>query len=326
MEISYIIISYNSEKHIGKCINSILNQSHKDYEIIIRDNNSSDGTKQMIQNFCTQNRQIQLITGPNIGYAPAIMHAVKSSKGEFLAILNADAYLDSNWAQEMLSDFRKDEKIMSASGTILFPNGELQSSGGMMDKYGAIVQRGSKIFNARGIRENNFFYNDGSSFMLRRKVLDEVTFAHKLFLYYEDVDLSWQIRMSRHKIGYVKNAISYHDAGQSMSDMTLFKFYYITRNRLYVCLKNYSIKNILTRIPVIVSLLLINSIIYDVSKKEKGYVINFLKAMSWNISNSLYIIKERKKSRGINKISDKELDHYLVQNSIEFLLLTGKPI
>ena len=59
------------------------------------------------------------------------------------------------------------------------------------------------------------------------------TFDQKLFLYGEDVDMAWKIIMLGYKIGYADSAISYHDEGHSSSAMTPFKFYYITRNRLF---------------------------------------------------------------------------------------------
>ena len=324
-EISYLIVSFNSEKYISKCITSILNKSHTNFEIIVIDNNSKDGTISTVENFCTKNKQIKLITNTtNIGYANAIAKGIEHSQGEFLAILNADSFLDKNWTSNLLRAFISDNKIMSASGTIYLPSGELQSSGGMMDKYGAVIQRGSKSFFLRNIKNTNFFYNDGSSFMVRRQIFQETSFDPKLFLYYEDVDLSWKIRMLGYKIEHVSDAISYHDVGHSFSDVTLTKFYYMARNRLYVCQKNYSLKNVICRIPTMLLLIFLNAIFYDFSKKQKGYTWNFFKAIGWNLINLRCTFKEQKRLRSINKITDSELDEYLIKRSVEIAYLDRK--
>ena len=324
-DISYIVVCFNSEKYILKCINSILNQSHKNNEIILVDNNSTDNTISLVKDLCVKNNIKLISNSTNLGYGNAITMAIEKTKGEFLAILNADSFLDTNWASNLLKIFRSDEKIMSASGKVLFPNGELQSSGGMMDKYGAVVQREGKIFNSRKMNDKSFFfYNDGSSFMIRQKILQEISFDPNLFLYYEDVDLSWKIRMLKYKIAYVPEAISYHDMGQSIPDMTLSKFYHITRNRIYVCKKNYSLRNIICRIPVMLFLIFLSATFYDAKKRPTGYMRAFFKALSWNIINLKSTMREQKKLRLKNKLSDKELDSYLINKSIELDLIRNK--
>lgn len=319
-EVSFLIVCFNSEKFISKCIDSILNQSFQNHEIIIVDNNSSDDTATIANNYCSKNNNIRLISNQtNLGFGNAATAAEKESCGEFIAILNADIFLDSEWTSNLLKAFKSDNNIMSASGRIFFPNGELQSSGGMMDKYGAVVQRESKIFYSRNItRDSQFFYNDGSSFMVRKKIFQQIQFDSKLFLYYEDVDLSWKIHMLGYRVEFVNDAISYHVLGHSYPDMNLSKFYYIIRNRIYVCQKNYSTKNIIYRVPVMLFLIFGNAIFYDLSKKPKGYTKIFFKAVSWNLKNLKIILKEHKKLRLINKISDEELDNHLVHKSIEF--------
>ncbi|MGI0010123.1 MAG: glycosyltransferase family 2 protein, partial [Nitrosopumilaceae archaeon] len=187
-KITYIVVCFNSEKYITKCIDSILNQSHSNYEIIIVDNNSSDSTLSILKDLAERNKKIIIMSNnKNIGYGNAITDAIAKTNSEFLAILNADTFLHVNWADTLLKKFYSDEKIMSLSGQILFPDNKIQSTGGMMDKYGAVVQRGSKTYHDRKIKaDSTFFYNDGSSFMIRRKIFREIQFDPKLFLYYED--------------------------------------------------------------------------------------------------------------------------------------------
>lgn len=324
-EISFIVVSHNSARYIAKCIDSIIDQSYKNFEIIVVDNNSTDDTVLIINEIIKKTDNVKLIPVlQNLGYGNAITVGFKSSKGEFLAILNADSYLDKEWSYNMINSFRSDMDIMSASGTIYFPDGQLQTTGGMMDKYGAVVQRGGKIFQSRNIMENNFFYNDGSCFMLRRNILEMICFDQNLFLYYEDVDMSWKIRMLGFKIAYVKEAVSYHDSGQSFSDVNPSKFYYIARNRLYVCMKNYSKSKALGRIPAIIFLIFLNSIVYDVSKNPKGYIKSFLRGIFWNLTHLRVMLKEQKKLGLLNKITDNELDSYLVPKSIELALIKNK--
>ena len=321
-KISYIVICFNSENHVLLCLDSILNQSHKNYEIIVVDNNSTDNTRSLVTEYKKNNQTMKLIfNSTNVGYGNAVTTGTESSTGEFLAILNADAFLHPQWTSNMLKAFGADEKIMSASGTILLPSGETYSTGGMMDKFGAVIHRKNKLFYLANIQDSeSFFYNDGSSFMLRKKILQETCFDPKLFLYYEDVDLSWKIRMLGYTITNVPDAISYHDVGHSFSDMNTTKFYYIIRNRFYICQKNYSLKNIICRLPIAVILMFFVAIYYDLKKKPRGFLRSFFLAMFWNITNVRHIIKEHSNLSTMNKMSDMELNQYLVDHSIELSL------
>lgn len=323
--ISFLVVSFNSEKYITNCLNSILHQSEKNHEIIVIDNNSTDKTVSILQEFKKYPQVKTIFNATNIGYGNALSIGINESKAEYLAILNADVLLDERWASSLLAVFSNDNEVMAANGKILLPNGDVQSTGGMMDRYGAVIQRNSKLFKTSKILDGmTFFYSDGSSFIVRRKIFDQVHFDSKLFLYYEDVDLSWKIRMLNHKIAYSEKAISYHHVGHSNSEMTLGKFYYIARNRIYMCLKNYSPRNVFTRIPVILFLIFLNSVYYDKSKKPRGYVKIFFRALWWNLVNLGYTTRERRKLSSINKISDQELDKYILNHSIELGLLRNK--
>lgn len=322
IEVSYIVVTYNSENHVAKCIESILHQSHRSFEIILVDNNSKDDTRSILQELHNKNNTIKIIlNSENIGYGNAIMNGFKNSQGEFLAILNADSFLEKEWGANTLRLFRSDDDIMSASGVVFFPDGQVQTTGGMMDKYGAIAQRDGKIYNSRKIKGYKSFYNDGSCFMLRRKILEIIRFDPNLFLYYEDVDMSWRIRLLGYKIGFAKDAISYHDSGQSFLDINTTKFYFLARNRLYVCMKNYSRRKGRWRIPVLVTLLFLNAFVYELSKKQKGYLKGFFKAIFWNLFHLGLVSEEQKKLRSASVLDDEDLDSYLVQKSIELALL-----
>lgn len=321
-EVSYLVVCFNSEKYVEKCISSILGQTHTDSEIIIIDNKSEDTTVSILKELSKNNNKISLILNQaNLGYGVALNEAIRTVKGEFIAILNADVFLDKDWARNLLRAFRIDSKIMACSGRIFFPNGELFGSGGMMDKYGAVIQREGKISNMRNTKDDVFFYLDGSAFVVRKKIFEEISFDPKLFLYYEDVDFSWKIRMLGYQIAYVKDAISYHDVGHSYPDMSPSKFYHLAKNRIYLCQKNYSKKNSFYRIPLIISLIFINAIFYELSRKPKGYINKFVRALLWNLINLRSTLDEHRKVQSTRKIMDEQIDKYLLKKSIEFTFL-----
>jgi len=88
MLVSVVIPAYNSEKYIDKAINSVLNQTYQDFEIIIIDDGSVDNTRQIIEN--TNDSRIKYIYQENSGPAAARNNGIKNASGEYIAFLDSD--------------------------------------------------------------------------------------------------------------------------------------------------------------------------------------------------------------------------------------------
>lgn len=88
--ISVIVPAYNAEKFIGRCIRSIQNQTYGNLEIIIVNDGSADGTKQICQRYCDLDSRIRLISQENQGVSAARNRGIDDSKGEYIAFVDAD--------------------------------------------------------------------------------------------------------------------------------------------------------------------------------------------------------------------------------------------
>ena len=96
MKISVIIPAYNAEKTIERCIKTILDNDYNDFEVIIVDDNSKDNTKQIVETF--KDRRLQFFSNEfNRGPSFSRNHAIKSSNGDLMLLLDADSYVDKNW-------------------------------------------------------------------------------------------------------------------------------------------------------------------------------------------------------------------------------------
>ncbi len=107
MEVSVVIPAYNAEKTIGKCIVSILNQSFGgDYEIIVVDDGSKDGTGKIVQKILKGNKNVRLVKQPNGGPAKARNRGARESKGKLVLFTDSDCIADKNWIKEMVAPFK----------------------------------------------------------------------------------------------------------------------------------------------------------------------------------------------------------------------------
>ena len=103
MKLSIIIVTYNSEKYIRQCIDSIINSDIKvEYEICIIDNNSSDNTILLVKNYCINNKNIKLIKSKNKGFNYANNIGIKNTNGELILLLNPDTIILDNAIQKLV--------------------------------------------------------------------------------------------------------------------------------------------------------------------------------------------------------------------------------
>lgn len=108
--VSIIIVTYNSREDIVDCVNSVLNQTFDDFEVIIVDNNSMDDTVEQVKRNFDGNPKVSLVTSKsNTGYAGGNNLGFQHSKGELIVVLNPDAIVARDWLKELLDAYYENE-------------------------------------------------------------------------------------------------------------------------------------------------------------------------------------------------------------------------
>lgn len=240
--ISYIIVTFNSERFIKKCIDSIIsnNFSHE-YEIIVVDNYSSDNTVLILEdNYKSIVRIVK--SKVNLGFGKANNIGFGKSKGEYVFFINADAYfkclnLDASFEILDKSD------IVALSPKVFYPNGEIQPTGQsfpsiitylMADlKIGKIYRTYHKYipldkiaFLPKSIKSylenydsNNLKCYDwisAAAFIIKRNEFQNINgFDDNIFLYNEDVDLCKRLSYRNKKVGVSNFGHVVHYVGES---------------------------------------------------------------------------------------------------------------
>ncbi len=103
---------YNEEKHISEAINSVINQTFVDWELVIVNDASTDNTKKISQNYCKKNKRIKLINHNENKYrAGALNTGIKNSKGKYITFLDGDDIYMSNMLEEETKFLEKNMKI-----------------------------------------------------------------------------------------------------------------------------------------------------------------------------------------------------------------------
>ncbi|MEM2191863.1 MAG: glycosyltransferase family 2 protein [Archaeoglobaceae archaeon] len=250
MRTSFIVVNYNGEKTIEKCINSILNQSIKNFELLVIDNASKDKSIEYLQEMA-KNGQLELIKNrENLGYIKAVNFGIETTNSEFIALINNDAFIKEDWLEQMLLA-SKDETAGIFASKILYPNGLINSAGHVIYRGFAVMERG-------WFEKDSGQYDDevyvagacGAAAFYRRKLFEDIgLFDEDYFMYNEDVDLSLRALLFGWKIRYVPKAVAYHLHSASTGFMSDFSVYYNSRNWVWSILKNVPTRVLIKEFP-----------------------------------------------------------------------------
>jgi glycosyltransferase involved in cell wall biosynthesis len=245
IKVSIVMAAYNSEKYIKKSVQSILDQTYKNWELILVNDNSTDSTLNLIKNF--RDKKIKIINlKKNIGAYKATDLALKISKGKYIAILDSDDYS------------HKDRLKIQVKN--LDSNPEL----GLVATYVKIVNENNKIINSIKAPIDQVNFNKifpceniicNSSVMFRAKILELIPFYSKEIKYSYDyffflrIFLNYRIKI----INKFYTFYRYHEFQRTklytMQDKILKenffylnfskKNYLINKNNYFLFIKNY---------------------------------------------------------------------------------------
>ncbi|MBU5315890.1 glycosyltransferase family 2 protein [Clostridium bornimense] len=274
MKISVIIPNYNGEKIIDGCIQSLLKQEYKDFNIIVVDNNSADDSVKIIEE---RYPSITLIKNKeNLGFAAAVNIGIKASKSDFVALLNNDTEVDEKWLVNLYSVVSKDDKIFSASSKMIrfYERDKIDDAGDQYNLLGWAYKRGDGASIDKFNKDKIIFSTCAGAGLYRRKIFEEIGyFDENFFAYLEDVDASFRGNIYGYKNIYVNNAIVYHMvSATSGSRHNEFKVKLASRNSMYLIRKNMPLFFEIINLPFIILGIMVKYIYFLRKSLGKEYI------------------------------------------------------
>ena len=206
---SIIIVTYNSSEYIKMCLESIKTKTQLNYEIIIIDNCSSDGTADFLKTL--KNEKI-ILNSKNLGFSKGCNQGIEVSKGEYIVLLNPDTVVTDKWDSKLISHFS------DGVGAV----GPLSNYVAGKQKYEFYTnERLTTLDNVDLLTKNIYRQNKGKNeetklligfcLMIKRKVIDEVGMLDEaLFLGNDDLDLSLRLRNEGYRLLVAIDTFIYH--------------------------------------------------------------------------------------------------------------------
>lgn len=316
--VSVIVVNWNGERYIKRCLSSLMMQTYPKIEIILVDNDSKDDSLLIAEKYF---KEVRLIGLPrNYGFAKANNIGLDQAKGEFICLLNNDAVAHRNWVEELVKAIKEcPEVAVCASKMLNYQHREMIDSAG--DGY---TRMGFPDKIASGVRNHEDYDHlreiisaCAGAVLYRRSVLDLVGFFDEdFFSYMEDVDLSLRVNMAGYKCLYVPTAVVYHLGSASTgSKINPFTVYWSTRNYLPVIIKNLPSRLIVHYIPFIFAF----QFPWIVACLKRKVFTIYVKGMKDSLRPGfvLKMLKRRKALKKLWRLPDKELHRRIVNSEKE---------
>lgn len=242
--VSVIIVNFNGETLIERCLDALYRQSYRDFEIIVVDNGSSDNSLKAITTFvrtASMKLPVRIVAlGRNLGFAGGNSEGLAAASGEYIALLNNDTEPDKRWLEELVRGLEVDEGIgICASKMLCYESTLIDSAGDGLSR----MLKGFKIGEGTSsVRRNCRGYVFGAcagAALYRRKMLELIGFLDEdFFLIHEDTDINVRAQLAGWRVLYVPTAVVRHKVRSSIGTMSDAAIYYSLRNSELVRMKS----------------------------------------------------------------------------------------
>jgi len=290
-KVSIIIVNWNAEKFLEKCISSLENQTYKNFEIIFVDNASEDNSVELVEkkfpsvNVIKNNQNLGFAEGNNIG--------IRKAKSDLIALFNPDAVAHEEWLSTLVTVIQSSDKIGAVAGKLFYLDDKFVKNA-VFCTWPKIDPYTSLPYNFHDDEPSSKVdYLTGAAMLVKKEVISKIGLMDSgYFLYFEESD--WCARMIRagYDLIYVPEAIAWHAVSSTVSDGEK-KAYFMDRSRIRFAVKNFDSSYLF----IFYIRLFVESIHLFLKDLKHG---NFskscirLRAMQWNSANFIHTLQKRK--------------------------------
>jgi hypothetical protein len=229
-------VNWNGKHLLKDCLDSVFAQTYKDFEVVLVDNASSDGSAEFVKKNYPKAKIVE--NASNAGYAQGANAGVKASDAEAVVLLNNDTKVERDWLKSLLAPLKRDPGVGAAGSKLLFyDNPEyINSVGTFVSVFGFSGSLGDSRPREEFGKEIELFAPSGGAAAVRKKLYIEVGGLYEpYFMYEDDVDLGWKVWNAGFRVVLAPDAIVYHKYSHAQRP---YKYYYITRNKQWSFWKN----------------------------------------------------------------------------------------
>jgi GT2 family glycosyltransferase len=295
--VSVVIVNFNGAAVLKPCLESVFAQPHRPIEVIVIDNASSDGSREMVRKEFPEVRLA--LNDTNLGFAEATNQGVAMASSDKVVLLNNDTRVDSDWLTGLL-----DAACQAGVGVVT----SKVVTDGVPEAYyemnGTLNYLGYNIM--RAFRDLSLvFYAGGASLVFSKSVVG-LPFLPDYFLYHEDVFLSWRMRLRGFDVRMAQESLVQHvGSATTRRQPSAFVTFYQERNRLLNALLLYEAGTLLRLIPLFLGdgAAKFGMALFGKRKSFSGLA----HAYGWIITHPRWIERKRKELQRERRVPDREI-------------------
>jgi GT2 family glycosyltransferase len=313
--VTVVIPNWNGERFLGLCLGSLREQSFRDFETILVDNGSVDGSRGFVKEHFPEVKVVPL--GENRGIAAAFNAGIEASGAEYVVLLNNDTELDPGWLEALAraAEDRPESGHFASRLVDFYDRSVLDGAGDAMRLSGLPYRLG------HGERDRGRFDKPGYVFgacaaaaLYRREMLDEVGLFDEDFVSYcEDGDLSFRAQLAGYRCFYVPGAVVYHmgsasTGGKRSPTATRLG----SRNSFSLLVKNLP----LSAVPHILPFFLAGQLARTITAAATGSLRAHLEGLAGAWRHLPLMLRKRAEIQKRKRLSDAEIRGLLRESSL----------
>jgi len=280
-KISIVILSFNSEKFIKSCLDSVFAQDFRDFEVIVVDNNSKDSTTSFIKENYPQ--VILIENKQNFGACRARNQGIEAARGEWILTLDCDVILEKSFLKKIMGFTEESKESVGIFQPKILKNDKktIYSCGIYLSKLRRFYDIGKGKSDNGQFNISQYIFGACSAAALYKKdMLEEIKeddsgyFDERFFFLVEDVDLSWRAQKRGWRALYCPDAVCYH-VGNSSNTSRKIRQYLCWKNRKLMLGKdklnkfNFTVISLLYDLPHLFFLFMRNFYVRDAMKNRR---------------------------------------------------------
>jgi hypothetical protein len=228
-----VVVTWQGRSLLDRCLESLSRQTCP-HRVLVVDNASTDGTVELL---AASYPDATVLSRPtNEGFAGGVAAALPQVDTPYLALLNNDARADPGWLMALVGALDADDALAAVTSRMLLdgPSGLINNAGvGLRrDGYGYDLGLGEPDGPEFAAPRDVFGFSGGAAALRTEAVRDVGGIAGRFFLYYEDTDLSWRLRLAGWRIGYRPDAVVTHQHSATADQRSASFAFHNERNRL----------------------------------------------------------------------------------------------
>jgi GT2 family glycosyltransferase len=300
--ISFVVSNYNGLKLglIRDCLLSLKDIDYENYEVIVVDNGSTDGSTQGIRDEFASFHRLKVVENPVNIYSKGLNLGLTNAKGDLVVLLNNDLVVRPDYARSMTRFFKERPRLVIAMGKIMCWDNRMRIDrvGDSMDLSGNPWLIGSQELDSGQFNSPMEILSAGTTAAcVRRTVVKEIgMFDESYHIGYEDMDLALRAHIHGDFVLYNPGAVVYHRgaATDSRREMAVTVKFHFDKNRVATLIKNYEATNMVKALTLATFFYALAFLGEIFAKKNPDYALARARAVGWVIMTLPLIVRNRR--------------------------------